>query len=191
MAQTEQDANGETLPESNAEQEVNIIQLAAMLFDHIEQQISAADTKAQLTLAADTLLVAALTLSSENIFAGFLDSGLAFSTRLAIWVNLALFVYLIISIYYSILTVRPNLIPPVQSRNLFFFGHIMQFSERDFIETFSGQSEHVTRENLLAQVHKKAIIVNNKFIRMKRSVDFLLAALILWGLLQVVLIFSP
>lgn len=56
--------SGERLQQKASFDEV--LELAKMLFEHIESQINRADTKAQLTLAADALLMSALTLSGKG-----------------------------------------------------------------------------------------------------------------------------
>ncbi len=169
----------------------DIMRLAILLFDHIEGQISLADTKTQFTLAADTLLAAALTLSGRGMAYNIFDPAAPVGSRVAAGINLLTLAALVVSIYYAALAARPTLNVPKHSRTLFYFGHIARLGEREFLDVFPAQSEVEMREGILVQVHAKSVIANHKFTRARRSISFLILALALWALLQVVVAFLP
>lgn len=185
MKETVQTVDARGTAKSNAAED-RVAGLAAMLFEHIEAQINLADTKAQLTLAADTLLAAAITLSDRGTASKLLDSTAAVADRLAACVSILLFVSLILSICLALLAARPTLRPPERSRNLFYFGDIVRLRKQEFTRAFLGQSDSDVTESILAQVYAKAEIATYKFSTIQRSIELLLVALILWGALQVI-----
>lgn len=167
--------------------EGNTIELATMLFEHIEDQIDRADTKARLTLAADTLLAAAVTVSGKGTLSQLLCPTAPAGDRLAGSVTVLLFTSLIASIYFALSAVTPILRLQKQRQSLFYFGDIAQMSEREFINGFAAQSEAEMRESILAQVYAKAVIASHKFVAIHRSAESLIIALFLWAVLQAIL----
>jgi disulfide bond formation protein DsbB len=162
---------------------------ATLLFEHIEGQINRADTKAQLVLTADALLITAFTLSGSGITAAIAGNTAAARDIVSGVAELLVFVALITSIYFAIAASRPILHPPSQRCNLFFFGHIAQLDEQTFIDTFTGQSEAEMRTSILAQVYAKSLIADHKFASVGRSTNFLIAALVLWAVMRIALVF--
>ncbi|MBN1122728.1 MAG: hypothetical protein JXJ17_16745 [Anaerolineae bacterium] len=167
-----------------------LTEMASLLFDHIEGQLSRADNKAQLILAADTFLAAALTLSGGGIRAIF-GAGMTLGETLSNIAGVLLFLSLIISIFFAVLASKPILKAPQQERNLFFFGHITDCNPDEFTDQFLNQSEDDIREALLGQVYTKSLIASYKFKRVGRSTNFLIIALALWAISQVVLLVIP
>ncbi len=175
----------EGLPDSGM-----LTEMASLLFDHIEGQLARADNKAQLILAADTLLAAALTLSGGGIGKMF-NAGMTAGEVVSNSVSVLLFLSLIVSIFFAILASKPILKTPSQERNLFFFGHITDCKPDEFAAQFLNQSEDDIREALLGQVYTKSLIASYKFKRVGRSTNFLIIALALWAISQVMLLTIP
>lgn len=157
-----------------------------MLFDHIEAQVNRADTKAGLILAADTLFATTIaTMSKGIVLALFAPASLPIE-RLGALLTILMFVAVFVSAIYALIIARPVLRLPKRDRKLFFFGRIVEFNATDFIRTFSGQSLAQAREGLLNEVYTLAQIANRKFLRLQRSFDFLIAALVLWAMIQII-----
>jgi hypothetical protein len=167
-----------------------LTEMASLLFDHIEGQLARADNKAQLILAADTLLAAALTLTGGGIgkmfSAGMTSGEIVFNS-----ISVLLFLSLIVSIFFAILASKPIMKAPKQERNLFFFGHIIGCKPDEFADHFLNQSEDDIRDALLGQVYAKSLIAGYKFKRVGRSTNFLIIALVLWAVSQVLLLVIP
>ena len=89
---------------------------------------------------------------------------------------------LALSMIYALLVARPVLKDQGHAGTLFFFGKISRMSSAEFVEKFSRQSASELREALLTEVHNTARIANQKFIRIRYSLDFLIAAVFLWSL---------
>lgn len=168
-----------------------IREMASLLFDHIESQLERADNKAQLILAADTLLAAALTLSGGGGVVSLFGGGLTPKEIVAAAAGLLLFLALIISIFSAILASKPILKTPIRDRNLFFFGHIARFDLDEYTRLFEEQTDAQIREALLAQVYAKSTIAGYKFAWVGRSTNFLIIALLLWAISQMLVIFLP
>lgn len=184
------DSNMES--ENRPKRDPNNIQLASMLFGHIEDQLTLADTKAQLIIAADTLLAATTAFFlNRDAIARFFISTASILDRFIGAISLLLFAGLIISIYFALLAARPMLRLSGQRRSLFYFGHIAKLSEQDFTNEFLGQTALEIRESILAQAHAKAVIANTKYERVRRSIDFFIFGLILWVILQLAIAFQP
>ncbi len=171
------------------EMDAEMAQLAVVLFEHVEGQIAQADTKAQLTLAADTLLAAALTLAGRGAGLRLLDPAAALPERLGGGLGLLSFLALVISVYLALVAARPRLTVAGQRRSLFYFGHIAQVREAEFIREFQDSTALELRVSLLAQVHSKAVIAQRKFASVRGSISFLIAALVLWAVMQIALAF--
>jgi len=170
-----------------------VLELAKMLFEHIESQINRADTKAQLTLAADALLMSALTLSGKGASFKSLIAMVSIVEKLVAFLGLLMFISLIISMYFALSVVaRPTLrIPRQHRRVLFFFRHIAELTEDKFIEQFSNQTLDEIRESILSEVYGKALVANRKFVGVRNSINFLILALVLWVAMQALGVFIP
>jgi hypothetical protein len=163
-------------------------EMTVLLFEHIEHQINFADTKAQLTLTAAALLAAGMAAFDRGCASALLDSNAPLTARLIGLLIVLTIGMLVASIYYALLAARPNLTPPSQGRNLFFFGHIVQFAEPDFMRAFDEQTREKVHAALLAQVYAKARIANRKFLRVRHSLNFLVGAFVLWAAAQLLLV---
>jgi Family of unknown function (DUF5706) len=167
-----------------------ITRLASLLFEHIEGQISRADTKAELTITADGVLAAAVTsLSRESppaLVAALVDEGATLATRLQAGALVLLFVALLISILSALLVVRPSL-RHRERPTLLYFGQIARMRENEFVERFLGQSGDEALAAVLADIHTQAHIARRKYVGVAFSVSLLIVALALWVLSELFL----
>lgn len=172
---------------NNREEEIS--RASSSLFDHIEGQINLADTKAQLMLAADALLALAFAPLIKGTAIRLLTNSTPVLDRLVALFTIAMFLALVCSFYCALLVVRPYL-RSSQHTSFMYFGQIAQASEKDFIETFLTQSLDQLKESVLTEVHAKARIARRKFIRIRHSVNFLIVALVLWTVVQLLQAFG-
>lgn len=167
-------------PQSNPPDTESMTKLATMLFEHTQGLINFADGKAQLILAANALFAAAVINLQGGVVAKLLDGAAPAVERLTALTALMMFVALLLSFFYAIRVARPDLLPPEQGHNLFFFGHILQRTEKEFVNQFLGQSDDDMRRAILSQVYAKSRIASNKFLGIRRSLNFLVLTLLLW-----------
>lgn len=162
----------------------DIRRLGTLLFDHVEGQIARADTKAELLLAANAILLAitltmlkgAATTLSSNASAQSPDIIALFGAAF----GLGSFAALLLAFFTALLIVRPRLKAPDNAR-LMFFGHIATLSEGGFADEFSVQTSAQAQRAVLDEVHAKAIIAKAKYTGVSISVAFLMLALLLLG----------
>ena len=170
----------------------DFLQLATLVSTSFDEQINLADTKAQLIIAADTLLAASTAFFlKKDVYLTFFEQGTSLLNRFAAIVSFLLFISLVISLFFALLTARPILILPEQRRSLFYFGHIAGLSEKRFTSEFLSQTSTEIKESMLAQAYAKAVIATRKFGRVRRSMDFLILALFLWAVFQLVVVILP
>jgi hypothetical protein len=96
------------------------VELGLTLLAHIEGQLNRADSKAQFTLTANTLLIASATLLNDGIAATILDRSASILSRAAGISAILMFITLLLSTIYSLLAVMPKLALPAKDRNVFF-----------------------------------------------------------------------
>jgi Family of unknown function (DUF5706) len=165
--------------------------LAAFLYDLIENQITRGDTKAGLILAADTVFATAVSLLSKGTIANLVSNSAPLANRLIAALTILTFAALLCSTLFALQVARPILKAYSAGGTLFFFGRISQMSQQDFIAKFSAQSPTELRESLLTEVYTTARLAGIKFLRIRYSLDFLIAAIFLWGLIQIVVALGP
>lgn len=170
--------------------EQDLRELAVLLFEHIEHQINFADTKAQLTLTANALLAAGMAIFDRGCASALLDSSAPLIARLTGLLIVLMVGMLALSIYYALLAARPDLTPPSQSKNLFFFGHITRLGESDFRQAFAKQTAEEVHASILSQVHVKSRIAQRKFMRVWHSLNFLVGAFVLWAAAQLLVMIA-
>jgi len=170
-------------------QEEEITKATILLFEHIEDQIGRADTKAQLTLAADALLAGTLATLGKGAAKSLLSNTSPMLDRAADLFAILMFLALVCSIYWALRVVNPHL-HGSKRFTLMYFGQVAQMHEDDFITTFGNQSLSDLKVSILAQVHTKAKIAQIKFTRIRWSVNFLVVSLICWSIIQLFLAFA-
>lgn len=176
-------------PSKLHDQEEEVTKAAFLLFEHIEAQINRADTKAQLTLAADALLASTLASLGKGAASSLLSNASPILDRLADLFTVLMFLALACSFYYAIRVINPHL-RGSKRFTLMYFGQIAPMEEDAFIDAFRNQSLNDLKVSTLAQVHTKAKIAQIKFARASWSVNFLLIALVFWAVIQLLLAFS-
>src|SRR5512135_1586825 len=139
--------------------------LAAFLYDLIENQITRGDTKAGLILAADTVFATAVSLLSRGAIVNLFDGTAQPASRIVALLTVLTFGALLLSTLFALQVARPKLKANSAGGTLFFFGRISQMSQSDFIEKFIGQSPADLRQSLLTEVHTTARLASKKFIR--------------------------
>lgn len=169
--------------ESVTDQELRT--LASFLFNLIEAQISRADTKAGLVIAADSVF------ATGAIFQARHDAILQlFSTRTSLishgisLLMILMFTALFLSTMYALLATRPNLRVKGGGETIFFFNRIAQFQHAEFLEVFRKLSPDQFHSAILTEVYNTARIASVKFTRIRYSIDFLIVSVVLWMLIQ-------
>lgn len=171
--------------------EDDVSKLGALLYNHFQDQINLADSKAHLLLAANAALTAAVT-GFGNGMLHRLFCGDSLAARLCAFLGVLLFFAVAASFYYILSVTRPILkVTDKDLKNLFYFGGIKNFGQKEFLERFTSLSPDELKYEMLIQVHAKAHIAARKFRRIQKSVHFLLAAVFLWALTHILLAFVP
>ena len=160
--------------------------LAVNLFNLIENQITRADTKAGLIVAADTVLATGASLWSKSTIINLVNDAAPFSARASAFFTIMTFGALLCSTLFALWVARPVMHAHETGGTLFFFGRISQMTYEDFAAKFSDQPPEQLRASLLAEIHTTAKLARKKFLRIRYSLDFLIAAVFLWGMVQIV-----
>lgn len=163
------------------------VELGLTLLAHIEGQLNRADSKAQFTLTVNTLLLASTALVNEGIATTVLDTSASALPRLAGVSAILMFITLLVSTIYSLLAVMPKLTLPAKDRNVFFFGAIVQMSEKTFFERIRKTETKEFDEMVLSETYTLAGIATQKFLRIKYSHQLLLVAVIFWSVMQLLI----
>ena len=162
-------------------------ELGLTLLAHIEGQLNRADSKAQFTLTANTLLIASATLLNNGVAATVLDYSAPPLSRAAGISAILMFITLLFSTVYSLLAVMPKLTLPAKDRNVFFFGAIMRTDEKTFIERIRKTEAKEFDDMVLSETYALAGIAQQKFLHIKRSHHFLIVAMVLWAVMQLLI----
>ena len=164
-------------------------ELCAIIYGYLGGQITLADTKAQLTLAADALLASAILSLDKSVVLGILDASTPLLTRLATLLMIGMFGALLVSVYYALRVARPTLMPSKRS-NMFYFVDVTRMSEETFRTRFLTQTPDDITDALLEEVYLLSHIAYRKFERVGRSLTWLVVAFVLWGIAQVFYTFA-
>ncbi len=159
-------------------------EIAGLIYAYLSNQIFMADSKAQLTLAADALLATAIITFNTNFWGRLLDPATPPLPRLAALLLVGSLAALVLSIYYSLRVARPTLLPSKQP-NLFYFVDVSRMTEAEFRVRFMSQTPDQITEALIEEVYLLSRIAYNKFNRVGRSINWLIVAFVLWGIAQV------
>lgn len=164
---------------------------AAYLFNIVEAQITRADTKAGLVIAADSVFATALLLISRGALLALFSPDGTFAERINAIAILAIFVLLLISTLSALIATRPALKIRNDEGTLFFFGRISRMEHKKFVESFALQETNELRHAILTEVHNTSQIAARKFRLMRTSIDCLIGAVSLWVIIQVLYGLSP
>lgn len=175
--------------ESVTEQELRT--LAAFLFNLIEAQITRADTKAGLVIAADSVFATgAIFQLRHGALVKLFDDGAPLLERGISVLMILMFAALFLSMLYALRAARPALAVKGGGETIFFFNRIAQYKHPEFLDVFSKQSSAEFHAALLTEVYNTARIANEKFARIRYSIDYLIVSVVLWTLIQVLLALS-
>jgi hypothetical protein len=119
---------------------IDFTRLFYMLYQDMDNLIRPADTKAQLVLGVNAVLVASSVQLAPGMAQSILDPNAALVERSAYLASLIMVVLLLASIFYALLTVIPQFKMPHVDQNLYFFGHITGLSEENFTQRFLNGS---------------------------------------------------
>jgi Family of unknown function (DUF5706) len=161
------------------------VEVAVALFEHVEDQINRTDTKAQVVLAADALLLGWFGTQNPTAMQALLDGHASAVAQVTALLIALVFVGLFLSLTCGLLVIWPRTGGPGGS-SLVYFGGIARRSEGEFVAAFLRQSRVEVAQNVLAGVHAKARIAQQKFRWVSLSVAFLLATVVVWTVLQVI-----
>lgn len=159
-------------------------QLAAFLYGVIEAQITRADTKAGLVVAADSVFATALFLASRGWLLHLFDPAATLPLRAIALIMILIFGALLFSTLYALAATRPALKVRDDVGTLFMFTRIAQLDHGTYLDHFAAQGTAELRRALLTEVHNTAQIATRKFKRVRYSIDFLIIAVVLWVVLQ-------
>jgi hypothetical protein len=157
-------------------------EVALALFDHIEDQINRTDNKAQVILAAGAVLLGWFGTQSPTVVQA-LVSGHAAVGAVSVLLIALVFLGFLLSIACGLVVIWPRK-GRSEGSALVYFGGIAHRTEPEFIAAFLRQSREQVTQNVLAGVHAKSRIAEQKLQWVSRSVVLLLATLVLWILLQ-------
>jgi len=170
----------------------DVSKLGALLYNHMQDQINLADTKAHLVLAANAVLAAAMTGLSRGMFSKLFGPEFSILVRISSFFAILMVIAVVVSFYYILMVTRPILkVTDKDMKNLFYFGGIKNFERRDFVVTFLALPPEKMKDEMLLQVYAKSHIANAKFQRIQKSMIFLIVAMILWACTYLLLSFVP
>ena len=178
---------GKNFVSSGAVRDVGIdfTRLFYMLYQQMDSQIILADSKAQLIITANAIIIASITLD-QGAIRRILATGTSLPDRLGLGLPVAMIVCIMLSVFYALATTRPNLAPPTQMLNLFFWGHIAQTPEAEYRDKFMNMSIDEVKLSVITQIHARSRVVARKFRHVQRSLDFLFISLMLYLLTYIV-----
>ncbi len=155
---------------SEVTENAELVTLSRFLFDHIENQIKMADSKAWFTITANTLLTA----MGNYLISGLLDGKPSDLIIGSVAVSVA---GILISLWYALRVVAP-ILTASDVNNLFYFGNIAKLSEQVFVRAFKEQTREQITCSVLGEVYNKAAIAEKKFKSLQISMSWFFFALV-------------
>ena len=178
---TEAETGDGLLPQSR------IDELCSVLYEFLGGQITLADTKAQLTLAADALMATVIFSIDRSVFLSIFDGSENIFKRLGALALVGMLGALLMSIYYSMRVARPTL-PPMKQPNMFYFVDVSRLDEATFRTKFLTQTADTVTHALLEEVYLLSKIAYRKFDRVRLSINWLVVTFITFLIAEVFLI---
>ena len=169
---------------------------ARLLFMELEDLIRFGDSKAQLTLGVNAILLGASASIAKSSLIVLIEPT---STTLMIITGLlvaGLLLSMLLSILFALNAAQPTKSilrrwrEPRRGGNLFFHGYIQSLDPDEFISTFKEQTDSSALDAILIQVHAKSRIAHRKFNNNRHSMKFLYLAFLFWVTTQVLLAFQ-
>lgn len=166
---------------------LDLSRMIYMLFNHLDTQVTIADNKASIVVAVNAILLTALGLSQPTIRQLMAEDPLQLQSGVALLLLLIMLITSLASILNAIEAARPKLIPPHTDTNLFFFGDVSAMDGDTFTQAFMRQEVNTIKIQILHQIHARSSVVARKFLRVRRSMNLLFLATMLWSVAQVLL----
>lgn len=171
------------------------IELGLILLEHLESQLNRSDSKAQFTLAANTIILMVSSISinlaeHNGIACAVFDTSESISVRLSSALFVLLYFSLLHSTIFALSAVMPKFSFPSKNDNVFYFGSIIGTNESVFIQKIKNMSQEELDEMLLSEIYVLASLAQVKFLKIKKSHRWLLIALAAWATMQGLIIFS-
>lgn len=179
------DAQNAGVPRSTLrETPLDVSRMLYMLYQDVEQQISRADFKAQITLGSATLLAAL----AVNLGLGFATLGLDRMVTLE-WIALVCYGICALcvcgAIGFAVSAAYPGSIgkgrKPPADPNLYFSAHIIQLEADDYVARFIGQSMEQLKESVVRQIRIKSLVLEAKLAFVRRGLGALVASVFWWA----------
>lgn len=155
------------------------VEVASDLLAHVQGSVEHADRKVRILLAADAVLIALLTSSTQGLLNQALADDATLLIRAIVSVAILLVASVGISILFAFLVIKPRL-EFGQFQSHFFFEHIAKKPAIQYVDDFLELSVDQAVKDLLRQVHANSLIARAKFRWVSWSTYFLIAALVLW-----------
>jgi hypothetical protein len=167
---------------------IDFTRLFYMLYLSLDTQVLIADTKAQIIMGANAILLAAAAFNRGEALRVFTNSSATLSDQVGLVLTLLMLLALFVSVYYALITARPNLIPPPgANRNLFFFGHIAQMDEEAYVDAFLGMSMDDVKRTVIRQIYARSVVVERKYRNVRVSLTFLFLGLVCFVAARIIL----
>lgn len=166
---------------------LDLSRMIYMFFNHLDTQVAIADNKASIVVAVNAILLTALGLSQPTIRTLMEEDPLQFQSGIALLLLLIMLLTSLASILNAIEAARPKLVPPHTDVNLFFFGDVAAQDADTFTQAFLRQDVNGIKTHILHQIHARSRVVAKKFLRVRRSMNLLFLAAMLWSVAQVLL----
>jgi hypothetical protein len=160
-----------------------------MLYANLDNLDRQSDTKAQIFLGVNALLLATVANVAPGFGQNLISPDASIFGRVGTALVVGMIVVLVISIYFALTTTVPRLVHSTE-HNLLFFGTIASKTQDEYLREFRAMSLETVKTDVLRQIHVRARIVQSKFRTVNRSGVFLLAGVLLWGLSRLVLAFA-
>lgn len=160
-----------------------------MLTD-MDAQVALADTKAQLVMAGSAIMLAAIGIDQGAANDLLLHNGGSWLERLSFICLLLTFATLTLAIFYALKTAQPKLGHSLKASNPLFFNHIALMKLDEYQAMLFGLSMDDMKHFMGAQLHSKAMVIEEKFRTIHRSLNFLFFSLLLWGISRLLLAFA-
>lgn len=173
---------------------VDISRLLSMLYQDVEQQITRADVKAQITLGTSTLLAAL----SANLGLGFASDGTGMMP--VEWLAASFYALSTLCVFGSICCAVTAAFPRSVGRskpphdnlnlNLYFSADIVQLSPEEYVSRFLGQTNEQLKERVIKQIQIKGRVLERKLSFVRGGLRSLVIAIVLWALAHATLLFA-
>lgn len=158
---------------------LDFTRLFATLYNSLDTQVGLADSKAQLIMGVNAILLAAVSTNLEAMrrIVGGIYSGYDVA---AVVVTMLMLLAVFTSVLTALASTRPNLAPPTDAHNLFFFDHIARMDEAEYTARFLALTMDDIRRDVAHQIHARSRVIARKYRGLRVSLSFLFVALMLF-----------